>query len=161
MRGSNPWCPHGPTLLFERSGKKFYACAAFRQRKDCSAYFEFGAKDKRWTRWKSVLEEGARDKREARLSGKFCRNCNLLVNGSHDKGHQIEAVTREELRFPTRVLTVLDASKKEAQFHFDQETLGVITRLFRDNNIGRVVCVGAPSVHEHLRASKGLFLGQN
>ena len=39
----NPWCPHGPTLQFERGGtKRFYACSAFRQRKDCSAFFESG-----------------------------------------------------------------------------------------------------------------------
>ena len=39
MQALNPWCPHGPTLKFERSGKGFYACSAFRQRKDCNAYF--------------------------------------------------------------------------------------------------------------------------
>ncbi|KAK5876274.1 hypothetical protein CesoFtcFv8_027260 [Champsocephalus esox] len=36
-----PCCPHGPTLLFEKvskggeKGRRFYACSACRDRKDC------------------------------------------------------------------------------------------------------------------------------
>lgn len=37
----HPYCSHGPTLLFLRnkdSGRKFFACAACRDRKDCSFF---------------------------------------------------------------------------------------------------------------------------
>ena len=53
-----PNCIHGPALLFERFAqgdsehKKFFACSAFRNRKDCSLYVLL---DKPWS--KSKLEE--------------------------------------------------------------------------------------------------------
>ena len=32
----HPWCSHGPSILFEKNGgEKYYACAAFRNRKQC------------------------------------------------------------------------------------------------------------------------------
>lgn len=40
-----PWCPHGPTLLFESTSQetsvKFFACSACRNRDDCSFYQEY------------------------------------------------------------------------------------------------------------------------
>lgn len=37
---SNPHCAHGPTVLFSRSNnsRRFYACSACRDRKDCSFF---------------------------------------------------------------------------------------------------------------------------
>lgn len=59
----HPKCPHGPTLLFSRSvdgqPKKFFACAACRDRKDCSfflwhddAHKVSAAKTKAWEKEK-------------------------------------------------------------------------------------------------------------
>ena len=39
---SNPRCVHGPTLLMERGTSRFYACAAYRSRKDCDFYLAEG-----------------------------------------------------------------------------------------------------------------------
>lgn len=40
-----PWCPHGPTLLFESTSQgapvKFFACSACRNRDDCPFYLEY------------------------------------------------------------------------------------------------------------------------
>ena len=44
----NPWCAHGPTILFERirtekvdnKSLKYYACSAYRDHKECTAYFQ-------------------------------------------------------------------------------------------------------------------------
>eukprot|EP00092_Neocalanus_flemingeri_P002026 GFUD01002163.1.p1 GENE.GFUD01002163.1~~GFUD01002163.1.p1 ORF type:complete len:515 (+),score=148.04 GFUD01002163.1:179-1723(+) len=48
---AHPRCKHGPTLLFSRQVggmegivKKFYACSAYRNRKDCDFYQEAGSK---------------------------------------------------------------------------------------------------------------------
>lgn len=48
---THPRCKHGPTILFSRdvggmqgSVKKFYACSAYRNRKDCDFYQEVGDK---------------------------------------------------------------------------------------------------------------------
>jgi len=48
---THPRCKHGPTLLFSRQVggmegivKKFYACSAYRNRKDCDFYQEVGSK---------------------------------------------------------------------------------------------------------------------
>jgi len=160
MQALNPWCPHGPTLKFERSSKVFYACSAFRQRKDCNAYFttDETPSSPRWFRWRKILEESfvGKEPMKIRLDNvsHFCQSCNqLAVDKSSHKGHDsVVAVTRDQLRFPSRLLTVLDSSKKEAQFHFDPETLDVIYGALRANKVKRVVCLGAPSVHEHIKA---------
>ena len=39
---SNPRCAHGPTLLMERGESRFYACAAYRSRKECDFYLTEG-----------------------------------------------------------------------------------------------------------------------
>ena len=39
---SNPRCSHGPTLLMERGESRFYACAAYRSRKECDFYLAEG-----------------------------------------------------------------------------------------------------------------------
>ena len=39
---SNPRCAHGPTLLMERGASRFYACAAYRSRKECDFYLAEG-----------------------------------------------------------------------------------------------------------------------
>lgn len=40
-----PWCPHGPTLLFESTSKdsltRFFSCSACRDRSDCPFYMEY------------------------------------------------------------------------------------------------------------------------
>jgi hypothetical protein len=37
----NPFCNHGPTILFKNKIKKFYACSACRDHKLCSFYASY------------------------------------------------------------------------------------------------------------------------
>jgi hypothetical protein len=37
---SNPFCHHGPTVLFTDSKKEFYSCSACRDKKLCQFYFK-------------------------------------------------------------------------------------------------------------------------
>ena len=109
-------------------------------------------------RWRKILEESfvGKEPMKIRLDSvsHFCQSCNQLAvdKSSHEGHNSVVAVTQDQLRFPSRLLKVLDSSKKEAQFHFDPETLDVIYGALRANNVKRVVCLGAPSVHEHIKA---------
>jgi hypothetical protein len=42
----NPYCNHGPTVIFSNKSKKFYACSACRDHKLCNFYTEFDADNK-------------------------------------------------------------------------------------------------------------------
>jgi hypothetical protein len=43
---TNPFCPHGPTILFTNGRKKFYSCSACRDNKKCSFYYEYNENKK-------------------------------------------------------------------------------------------------------------------
>lgn len=42
---THPICEHGPTVLFERkndeANRRYFACSAYRDRKDCAIYVPF------------------------------------------------------------------------------------------------------------------------
>ena len=43
---TNPFCPHGPTILFTNGRKKFFSCSACRDNKKCSFYYEYNENKK-------------------------------------------------------------------------------------------------------------------
>jgi hypothetical protein len=42
----NPYCKHGPTILFKNGKKTYYSCSACRDHKLCNFYFEFNENKK-------------------------------------------------------------------------------------------------------------------
>lgn len=57
----NPYCVHGPTVLFANKLKKFYACSACRDHKLCSFYAVYD-ENKKFSQekleiWKNVYTE--------------------------------------------------------------------------------------------------------
>ena len=109
----HPWCDHGPSILFEKNGgEKYYACAAFRNRKQCSFFMKNSniSKTKKYERpqQKSI---------EYVINPKlFCHNCQKLDKKNHEK-HEIE-INPDRLNRPSTLLRGLEDSKGQAQFHF-------------------------------------------
>ena len=147
----NPWCAHGPTILFERvcteneskKSSKFYACSAYRDRKECGAFFQ-AADDAKCTvskekllRWKRVLDHDSN----------VCRPQDPKTSQKDN-----------EFYLPTlnRLLVSKHNSTKEAQYHFSKDTLEVLLNQFilHGNKKIRVVCVGTPKIHESIIALK-------
>ena len=171
----NPWCAHGPTILFERirtekvdnKSSKYYACSAYRDHKECTAYFPASenancnvAKEKMF-KWKRVLKLDSNTSRPS-ISNEptyFCKDCGGLIDNeliSH-KNHNLISSKEHELFLPTLngLLISKHSSTKEAQYHFSNDTLEVLVNQFilKDKRI-RIVCVGTPRIHEKIIATK-------
>ena len=93
----------------------------------------------------------------------FCHTCQKLydkvnVHECRDKkGHDIERNTKLFKR-PSILLKNLEDSKAQAQFHFSQETLNVITETI-DKKVEEIsdtliLFIGAPSVYEELKSKQ-------
>ena len=171
----NPWCAHGPTILFERvrtekvdnKSLKYYACSAYRDHKECTAYFQANddancnvAKEKMY-KWKRVLKLDSNISRPSisKEPKYFCRDCGELINTDliPHKNHNLISSKECELFLPTLngLLISKHSSTKEAQYHFSNDTLEVLVNQFilKDRKI-RIVCVGTPRIHEKIIATK-------
>lgn len=151
---SNPECDHGPSVLFERvfSNKKmktqFFACSAFRDRKQCPFYLLSNSKSDKsrpCVRKKSKY----RPLRLINNPKAFCSTCQILLDDreSHNNSHEL---TTDSLKKPSKLLTALDNSKSQAQFHFSQESVEVITKNVKNLDPSLVICIGTPSIFEEL-----------
>ena len=171
----NPMCKHGPTVLFERESAKgdkivtrqFYACSAFRDRKDCPFFMwkDKVSKGKPTTMMKSKSIK----KKLQTLSGKqfrdFCHTCcvllddNDLQSGEH-LSHRVQSnLTPDLIAKPTRLLKPLDSSKKQAQFHFSKSTLTMLIQILADKKeFSHLICIGVPSVFEEVRGKVNAIL---
>ena len=56
----------------------------------------------------------------------------------------------ELLKKPSKLLTALDNSKSQAQFHFSQESIEVLVKSITFQNPSLVICMGTPSIFEAL-----------
>ena len=172
----NPWCAHGPTILFERvstdlgdnKNKNFYACSAYRDRKECVAYFQADdnnlciVSEEKMFKWKQILKRdshGSRPQNQESLIS-FCKDCSEVVmkeSISH-KDHKVIKLKEKELSQPTLsgLLISKHTSTKEAQYHFSKDTLDVLLNqfIFKSNENIRVVCVGTPRIHETIISTK-------
>ena len=110
----HPWCSHGPSILFEKNGgEKYYACAAFRNRKQCSFYMKKPNLSKGTKKYERSLHKSVEYVKNPKL---FCHNCQKLDMKNHEK-HEIEK-NPEKLNRPSTLLKGLEDSKGQAQFHF-------------------------------------------
>lgn len=55
----HPKCVHGPSLLFESSTEKFFACSACRDRRQCDLYIPYDERTKKKS--KKIIEQHARE----------------------------------------------------------------------------------------------------
>lgn len=60
-------------------------------------------------------------------------------------------ITDHQLGSPTRLLAPLSNDSREAQYFFADTTLLAIESILRAARIRRIVCIGAPRLHEYVR----------
>ncbi|XP_061440420.1 rRNA N6-adenosine-methyltransferase ZCCHC4 isoform X2 [Rhineura floridana] len=171
-----PRCPHGPTLLFvkifqgKEEGRRFYACSACRERKDCN-FFQW--EDEKVSHARLSAREKYNQSHQPLFSHtdnierykeyimlplserKFCRECQLLLLplewGTH-LGHQILSnVSVAQLKRPSQLLSPLENKKMNAQYLFTDRSCQFLLDLIVALGFKRVLCVGTPRLHELIK----------
>ncbi|KAF7248303.1 rRNA N6-adenosine-methyltransferase ZCCHC4 [Varanus komodoensis] len=174
-----PHCPHGPTLLFAKilegkeEGRRFYACSACRERKDCN-FFQW--ENEKVSEARLATREKYNQSHQPPFSHtdnverykefivlpqserKFCRECQQLLLpqewGRHS-GHQVlNSVSFAQLKKPSQLLSPLENKKTNAQYLFTDRSCQFLLDLIVTQGFKRVLCVGTPrSILEAVEAS--------
>ncbi|GFS40590.1 rRNA N6-adenosine-methyltransferase ZCCHC4 [Nephila pilipes] len=181
----HPSCPHGPCLMFERytsngtkSGKKFFACSACRDRSICSFFHWVDDKfpDQKRELWKQIIEankppftheEYARRRASfqklPQCERKYCKTCSLLIlhtDRDHHKEHEIvDNVSFKQLLQPSLLFLTLNNNKAEAQYFFSTKTIHFVTSLLKKLNYTKLVLIGVPKIHEYLNSKQEENIG--
>ncbi|KAI7796708.1 rRNA N6-adenosine-methyltransferase ZCCHC4 isoform X1 [Triplophysa rosa] len=171
MDKTAPRCVHGPTLLFEKKGNKgrrFYACSACRDRKDCN-FFQW--EDEKISEERMLArEEQIRSKMPPFSHNeycsrfrefvslpleqrRFCVDCQLLIFPeewqTHEKHKRLsEDVTAQRLRRPSLLLCPLENKKSNAQYLFADRSCHFLLDMLAGLGFQKVLCVGTPRLHE-------------
>ncbi|XP_062300814.1 rRNA N6-adenosine-methyltransferase ZCCHC4 [Scomber scombrus] len=170
-----PCCPHGPTLLFEKvakgdeKGRRFYACSACRDRKDCN-FFQWEddkvsearllareAENKAKRPQFSQKEYIKRFKKFASLQlheKKFCEDCQMLLlpgDLSTHSSHKSKAITAAQLTRPSVLLRPLLNKKSNAQYLFTDRSSHFLLDTLVGLGYRKVLCVGTPRLHELIK----------
>ncbi|XP_028285367.1 rRNA N(6)-adenosine-methyltransferase ZCCHC4 [Parambassis ranga] len=170
-----PRCPHGPTLLFEKvckggdQGRRFYACSACRDRKDCN-FFQW--EDEKVSEARQLARETENRSKQPpftqqeycnRFRGftslapdekKFCQDCQiLLLPGEHSahSAHRTTPITIAQLRRPSVLLRPLDNKKSNAQYLFTDRSATFLLDTLAGLGYTKVLCVGTPRLQELIR----------
>ncbi|ELT91676.1 hypothetical protein CAPTEDRAFT_185876 [Capitella teleta] len=175
LDAETPTCPHGPMMLFERLNTKdpttvetFYACSANRERNDCPFYLKKGDKISaaKTEAWKQIIADSQPKYSHAELYSRLvklqenpgnkrqcCLTCGELLIGEacdhkdHRLSHQL---SDQDLRSPTKFLTPLSGNSTNAQYLFSDKSVDFTVSLLEDLKVTKVLCVGAPRIHEEL-----------
>ncbi|XP_055981574.1 rRNA N6-adenosine-methyltransferase ZCCHC4 [Sorex fumeus] len=171
-----PLCPHGPTLLFvkvvqgKEAARRFYACSACRDRKDCN-FFQW--EDEKLSEARLAAREAHNRRCQPPMSRtqcverylkfielpscqrKFCQSCQQLLlpdewekHGEHEVAGDI---SDPQLGRPSRLLYPLENKKTNAQYLFADRSCQFLARLLSALGFRRVLCVGTPRLHELIR----------
>ncbi|KAF5898164.1 zinc finger CCHC domain-containing protein 4, partial [Clarias magur] len=166
-----------PTVLFqvkcseEKSRKRFYACSACRDRKDCS-FFQWENEKVSEERLR-VREEQNRLKQPAFSHSeyctrfrefvslplderRFCVDCQLLLlpaEWSAHASHQSlsDDVTVARLRRPSLLLRALENKKSNAQYLFADRSCHFLLDVLCGLGFKKVLCIGTPRLHELIK----------
>uniref|UniRef100_A0A3Q2NY18 rRNA N(6)-adenosine-methyltransferase ZCCHC4 n=1 Tax=Fundulus heteroclitus TaxID=8078 RepID=A0A3Q2NY18_FUNHE len=170
-----PCCPHGPTLLFEKVGKggnngrRFYACSACRDRKDCS-FFQW--EDEKVSEARMLAREAEMQSKMPGLTRqdycnrflkyaslplhekRFCEDCQILLlpaeHGAHS-AHRTAPVTAAQLRRPSVLLRPLYNKKSNAQYLFTDRSAHFLLDTLAGLGYRKVLCVGTPRLQELIK----------
>ncbi|KAG1651806.1 Zinc finger CCHC domain-containing protein 4 [Nymphon striatum] len=155
-----------PTLLFEQYSigsqqisRRFYACSACRDRKDCNFFFwgdDYDAIKKSQECAKPILKEHDWQNRLLQIQNydaseiKFCHTCDILLLKEEWQGHEESHKIAESVNLihPSNFLSMFESNKKEAQYLFKDSSLKFLEQLVRKMGFTHILCLGAPTVHE-------------
>uniref|UniRef100_A0A8D2J852 rRNA N(6)-adenosine-methyltransferase ZCCHC4 n=1 Tax=Varanus komodoensis TaxID=61221 RepID=A0A8D2J852_VARKO len=167
---------HSPTLLFAKilegkeEGRRFYACSACRERKDCN-FFQW--ENEKVSEARLATREKYNQSHQPPFSHtdnverykefivlpqserKFCRECQQLLLpqewGRHS-GHQVlNSVSFAQLKKPSQLLSPLENKKTNAQYLFTDRSCQFLLDLIVTQGFKRVLCVGTPRLHELIK----------
>ncbi|KAG5260892.1 hypothetical protein AALO_G00297700 [Alosa alosa] len=172
-----PSCPHGPTLLFEKvnkgeeNGRRFYACSACRDRKDCN-FFQWEDEKVSEARVKAREEENRSKKPPFSHSEyisrfrefvslpldqrRFCVDCQVLLlprDWDEHSSHSAlsDDITVARLRRPSLLLCPLENKKSNAQYLFADRSCHFLLDMLSTLGFRKVLCVGTPRLHELIK----------
>ncbi|KAM3857832.1 rRNA N(6)-adenosine-methyltransferase ZCCHC4 [Diretmus argenteus] len=170
-----PYCPHGPTLLFEKvckgdeKGRRFYACSACRDRKDCN-FFQW--EDEKVSEARLLAREAENQSKRPPFTQQehcsrfikfaslpadektFCQDCQiLLLPGERDAhaSHQSAAITVAQMRRPSVLLRPLENKKSNAQYLFTDRSAHFLLDTLAGQGYRKVLCVGTPRLQELIK----------
>ncbi|KAL6118944.1 zcchc4 [Pungitius sinensis] len=170
-----PCCPHGPTLLFEKvrkggeQGRRFYACSACRDRKECN-FFQW--EDDKVSEARRLAREAENQSKRAMFTTqegcsrfrkfaalppdekKFCQDCQLLLlPGEREvhSSHRTTAVSAAQLSRPSVLLRPLDNKKSNAQYLFTDRSANFLLDTLAGLGFRKVLCVGTPRLQELIK----------
>ncbi|XP_054841813.1 rRNA N6-adenosine-methyltransferase ZCCHC4-like [Eublepharis macularius] len=171
-----PHCPHGPAFLFAKirqgkeEGRRFYACSACRERKDCG-FFQW--EDEKVSEARLLAQEKYNRSQQPFFSHaqnverykefvilplserKFCQECQQLLlppEWSRHSGHQVlSKVSSAQLRRPSQLLSPLENKKTNAQYLFADRSCQFLLDLIVAHGFTRALCVGTPRLHELIK----------
>ncbi|KAM8939527.1 rRNA N(6)-adenosine-methyltransferase ZCCHC4 [Pelodytes ibericus] len=177
-RDAAPNCPHGPTLLFVKvsqgreQGRRFYACSACRDRKDCH-FFQW--EDEKVSQARLLAREEYNQSRQPPLTHKqymlrfqqyiklslekrkFCRDCQQLLLQDDWEGHSghhvVGDISISQLRRPSLMLHPLENKKANAQYLFADRSCKFFLDSITSMGYTCVLCVGTPRLHEFIRTN--------
>ncbi|XP_054712754.1 LOW QUALITY PROTEIN: rRNA N6-adenosine-methyltransferase ZCCHC4-like [Uloborus diversus] len=179
---NNPHCPHGPCLIFERyssngtkTGRRFFACSACRDRSDCS-FFQWVDDDlstQTKEHWRDVIEKHKppftheeylqrleKVKSSSQEKRKYCKTCSLLVleeeESLHLKHDFVSNLTLQDLQKPSCIFETVQNKKAEAQYFFAKETVEFVVNLVEKLGFTKLVLLGVPKVHEYVQENSNL-----
>ncbi|XP_051530171.1 rRNA N6-adenosine-methyltransferase ZCCHC4-like isoform X1 [Myxocyprinus asiaticus] len=172
-----PRCPHGPTLLFEKTsngagkGRRFYACSACRDRKDCH-FFQWEHEKISEARMLAREEQNhskmplfthkeycSRFREFVSLpleQRRFCVDCQLLILpgewANHTKHKTLsDDITVQRLRRPSQLLCPLENKKCNAQYLFADRSCHFLLDMLSGLGYHKILCVGTPRLHELIK----------
>ncbi|KAM9836824.1 rRNA N(6)-adenosine-methyltransferase ZCCHC4 [Aulostomus maculatus] len=171
-----PSCPHGPTLLFERTchggvkGRRFYACSACRDRKDCN-FFQWeddkvsearllARKAENKLKRSPFIQQqySTRFRKFASVplhERRFCQDCQILLLPGEltaHTTHRYTAITTAQLKRPSMLLRPLDNKKSNAQYLFTDRTSHFLLDTLAALGYRKVLCVGTPRLQELIKS---------
>ncbi|XP_052100305.1 rRNA N6-adenosine-methyltransferase ZCCHC4-like [Mytilus californianus] len=171
-----PFCSHGPTSLFVKytvdgDSQQFYACSAFRDRKECNFFQrkdEKVSESKRTARetikteadqaYKKLKKRCHKLRKLKAIARVFCVTCGQFLlpkeKDDHSQHETKSSVDDDTIRSPSRLFRPLDNNKTYAQYLFSESTIQFTINVLKKLKISKVLCVGAPRIHEAIQSDR-------